>query len=160
MAKRTNRGHNPGKIQARVQALLDGVQQKLSSSTKPLEVAGVDNTNVDLASTLNAILTRYVAPENAHQAWQLSVHARAAAETQDMASIDAIESALKNRYGASSPELLAFGIQPKKESPRKLTAQQREAATEKARETRAEHGHVSGAGVTTTPEKQPPQPPK
>ena len=159
MAKRMTNGHSPGKIQARVKALLDGVQQKLSSSTKPLEVAGVDNTNVDLANTLNVILARYVAPDAAHQAWQVSVRARDAAETQDMAQIDAIESALRNRYGATSPELLAFGIKPKKQ-PRKLTAQQREAATEKARETRAEHGHVSGAGVTTTPEKQPTQPPK
>jgi urease accessory protein UreF len=158
MAKRITNGHSPGRIQARVKALLDGVQQKLSSSSKPLEVAGVDNTNVDLANTLNVILARYVAPDAAHQAWQVSVRARDAAETQDMAQIDAIESALKNRYGATSPELQAFGMKPRK-APRKLTAQQREAATEKARETRAEHETASGAGVTTTP-VQPTQPPK
>jgi hypothetical protein len=157
MAKQMSRGQSPGQIQTRVKALLDGVQQKLSSSTKPLEVHGVDNTNVDLMNALNTILARYAAPDAAHQAWQVSVHARDAAKTQDLDEIDAIESSLKNRYGATSPELAAFGIKPRKAAPRKLTVQERAAATEKARETRAEHGHP----VTAAPEpNQPTQPPK
>ncbi len=138
MANQKNRNRhdvNPAEVESRIVNFLTGVASKLAGA-KPLAVGGDDLTNDQLTAKLQSSQSTFTAADEAHVALSKAVKARDEALAGVLAFLDALEVALRNRFGDSSPDLVSFGIAPKKPR-RTLTPEQRLAKAQKSRAARA-----------------------
>jgi hypothetical protein len=133
---------NPAAVAARIVNFLTGVASKLTGAN-PLDVLGVDYTAGQLTGKLQSIQAPYTAADEAHRASTKAVQVRDAAEPDALQFLDALVHAVINRFGETSPDLEAFGIQPRKKR-RTLTPEQKLARAQKARATRAKHKESAG----------------
>jgi hypothetical protein len=128
---------NPAEVESRIVNFLTGVASKLVGA-KPLEVAGVDYTSDTLTAKLQSDQSPYIAADESHRTTTKAIQVRDEAQPGTLAFLQALEHAVRNRYGDSSPDLEAFGLTPKKPR-RTLTPEQKFARAQKARATRAKH---------------------
>jgi len=98
-------------------------------------VLGTSSAPGTISSQLGQMLAPYTTTDSARQAWSDEVKARDAAQPATVKFIEGIEAAVKSHFGSTSQRLTDFGLKPKK-APRKLTPEERLAATEKAKATR------------------------
>jgi hypothetical protein len=133
MLPNSKKSKDPGHVQARIQNLLSGLA-KLGPQEN-LDVLGTSSAPGTLSSQLGTMLVPFTTADQAHQAVSEAVKARDAGRPDTVKFIEGIEAAVKSHFGASSPRLTDFGMKPKK-APRKLTPEERLAATEKAKATR------------------------
>ncbi len=136
MARRASKAHNPGNVEARIKARIEGLQKL--PSTVSLDVAGVPSAPSQLASELQTREAKYQVADLAHRTLTDAVKDRNDAEPETLSRLDDVDAAIVAHFGASSSQLADFGMTPKKD-PRKLSAEELVAREKKAAETRAEN---------------------
>lgn len=124
---------DPGHVQLRIQALLAGLA-KLGAQ-EILDVLGTSSAPGTISSQLGQMLVPFTTADQARQAASEAVKERDDAQPATMAFVEAVEAAVISHFGATSSRLTDFGLKPRK-APRKLTAAERLAATDKANATR------------------------
>jgi hypothetical protein len=156
MANKKNRHDaNPATVEQRIINFLTGVGSKLVGA-KPLEVEGVDLTSDQLTAKLQSSQAPYIDADETHRASTKAIQVRDEAQPGTIAFLDALEHAVRSRYGDTSPDLEAFGIAPKKPK-RTLTPEQKFARAQKIRATRAKHKEQQ---AQASPPSSPPSPPQ
>jgi hypothetical protein len=139
MAKKaSSSSRNPKEVQDRIAAILKGVVAKLIGAP-PLDVTGTPYTSDQLTTALNGAAAPYTTADEAHEAATAAVHARNQEEPATLALLDAIEIAIKARFGEDNVEIEAFGLTPRKPR-RKPTPAERVATQEKTDATREADG--------------------
>ncbi len=143
---RINKGSNPAYVEARINALIKGLQGV--PATENFDVEGTGTGPVSLTSELVGRAGPYSTANQAHQAATNAIRARDVAEPETLRRLDSIEAAIRNHYGDKSPKLKDFGLAPRK-TPRTLTPEEQAHKVAALRATRAKDG--DGAKSSATP---------
>ena len=148
---RNNQGGNPGSVEARINALIKGLQGV--PATENFDVEGTGTSPASLTSELVGRAVPYSTANQAHQASTNAIRARDVAEPETLARLDAIEASIRNHYGDKNPKLRDFGLAPRKAA-RSLTPEEQAHKVAALRATRAKDGHVAKGHVNppATPE--------
>jgi len=147
---RTKQSHAPGYVEARINALIKGLQGV--PATENFDVEGTGTGPVSLTSELVGRAGPYSTANQAHQASTNAIRAREVAEPETLRRLESIEAAIRNHYGDKSPKLTDFGLTPRK-APRTLTPEEKAHKVAALRATRAKDGH--GAKSPATPPSTP-----
>jgi len=131
--KKMNR--NPGNTGDRINKLIVGIQSKIPA-TDSLDVLGALTKPSDVLAGLNTRNTPYVVADGAHTALTAAVKVRDEAEADTLRYVEAVESGIKAHLGDTNPDLISFGITPKR-APRALTADEKAQKVAALRATRA-----------------------
>ncbi len=148
MSIKVTKKPNPGAVEARVQAMVGGLNKM--PSTESLDVQGTQSAPDSLVTEFAARGGLYSAADTADQAAKLARETRDQAEPETVKRLDAVEEALRSHYGPSSPRLTDFGIKPRK-APRVLTPEQRQEKVAKARLSRAQRKQAKASAPPTPP---------
>ncbi|HZU99178.1 MAG TPA: hypothetical protein VFF73_20895 [Planctomycetota bacterium] len=142
---RTKQSHAPGYVEARINALIKGLQGV--PATENFDVEGTGTGPVSLTSELVGRAGPYSTANQAHQAATNAIRAREVAEPETLRRLESIEAAIRNHYGDKSPKLTDFGLAPRK-TPRTLTPEEKAHKVAALRATRAKDGHGAKSPVT------------
>ncbi len=148
MSLKVTKKPNPGAVEARVQAMVGGLNKM--PSTESLDVQGTQSAPDSLVTEFAARGGLYSAADTADQAAKLARETRDQAEPETVKRLDAVEEALRSHFGPSSPRLTDFGIKPRK-APRVLTPEQRQEKVAKARLSRAQRKQAKASAPPTPP---------
>ncbi len=144
LMSRNNQGSNPGSVEARINALIKGLQGV--PATENFDVEGTGTGPVSLTSELVGRAGPYSTANQAHQAATNAIRARDVAEPETLRRLESIEAAIRNHYGDKSPKLKDFGLTPRK-TPRTLTPEEQQHKVAALRATRAKDGDGAKSSV-------------
>ena len=126
---------NPAAVEARIAARIKGAGTELGTG-ETVEVLGVKYDAGQLTTELQSRQAPYIATDQAHHAFSEAVKTRDTAQPGTVGFLDALDRAVEGKFGPRSPKVESFGISPRKVR-RTLTPEQKLAAAEKSRLTRA-----------------------
>jgi hypothetical protein len=126
--------------QLELAALLKGLQGMPAGSS--LILSGVNRQRDDLIQTTETHLTRYTDADEAHVVASQKVKVRDDGHPAARDFVTEMHAALQVQLGPNNTALLDYGVSPRK-ARRKLTPEEKKAATDKARQTR-ERNHTMG----------------
>ncbi len=152
-----NKIENPKEVETRINARIQGAGTKLGGSS--LQVLGVPYDAGSLTVKLQSFLSPYTSTHDADSAASVARKARDAAQPGALEFLDALDRAVEGHYGSSSLELESFGISPRK-TRRKLTPEERLAAAQKSRATRAKLREARAQAAAPAPPSGTPPPAK
>jgi hypothetical protein len=132
--------------------LANGFRKSFPHSEK-FSVNGVSHKPLEFANELERLTTPYREAREAHIAFNGKTRVRDEGHPATHALVLGVQTFLRGHFGASSEQLLSFGVEPKKQ-PATLTAAEKAAKADKARLTRAKNGKGSkkkgpNAGTST-----------
>ncbi len=142
MSIKVTKNLNPGMVETRVKAMVDGLKKMPSSEL--LDVLGAQSAPDSLATEFVTRGNLYGAADTATHAAKLATEARDFAQPETVSRLDAVEEALRSHFGPSNPRLADFGIKPRK-APRKLTPEQQQEKVAKLRAARAQRKKAKAA---------------
>lgn len=125
---------NPETIKMRIDALVSG----LLHLQRPIlmNIEGKNLAIPDLAGVLRQKKQPYTKVDDQHTAWKQAIQDRDAAQPGTLRFLDSAEAAIGGALGPSSPELILFGIKPKRER-RPMTPEERVARANALRTARS-----------------------
>src|SRR5579883_1367673 len=130
---------NPNATLELLAKIASALQTKLPAGTTVLKVSGVVTPVSSLLTSVQTDLALYTDARDARLVERQKVATRDAANTDVLARIALLHKALEMELGADNAVLADFGFKPAQKR-RQLTPEEKQAAAQKAKATRAKNG--------------------